>query len=237
MFEAAKDILYRYVGLFPPELPHIREIEPIDERMKEVIENLHTVCLFLGPNRNLTTLTGSVLALHPNCQVLSHGGNRVLPIKGLNFLESYNEDKFQKFCQFALFMSQNGDKGSFGGSVVMTHAFRNHTKMKNMYRRRYGRMLMKRHVHCLVWKEAHRVDDYVSNNRIDLGKLMAKNPKFRFIMPVRNPLDVTLSFSAHPKILQKYFPRIGDQDLKTLLDRIWTRWLETSNYAKITPTR
>lgn len=221
--EELKDLLYRHAGLFPPELPHVWTLAPIDGDMLKTIADLESVCLFLGPNRNLTTLTGSILALHPNCQVLSHGGNRVLPVEEINFLKEYSPQKFQTFCQFALVMSQNGDKGSFGGSVVMTHAFRNHERMRRVFRKRYGRKLIKEEVRSLVWKEAHRVDDFVAENRIDLAELLGKNEKLRFMMPVRNPIDVAYSFSVQHGIREKYFAHLDQQDHRLILDSVLER--------------
>ena len=47
---------------------------------------LRSVCLALGPYRNLTTLTAGILSLHPQCQVLNHAGVRLLPDPERNFL-------------------------------------------------------------------------------------------------------------------------------------------------------
>jgi hypothetical protein len=46
-------------------------------------EQVKTVCLALGPYRNLTT---SLLFLHPTCQVLNHGGQRILGDRRLDWL-------------------------------------------------------------------------------------------------------------------------------------------------------
>lgn len=237
MLEASKDILYRHTGLFPPKLPHVRELEALDGEMLETIAGLKTVCLFLGPNRNLTTLTGSVLALHPNCQVLSHAGMRVLPVEELNFLHGYSEEKFKRFCQFALVMSQNGDKGSFGGSVVMTHAFRNHKVMRRAFRKRYGRQLIKDRIDCLVWKEAHRVDDFIAENNVDLSAVLQKNEKLRLLMPVRNPLDIALSFSKKAGMRRNFFSELEAKDTRPLLDSILDKMLRAVRLQKKFPER
>lgn len=59
------------------------------------IQDVRAVCLALGPYRNLTTLTASVIALHPNCQVLNHGWSRVAGKGKLNFLTDYDASKTQ----------------------------------------------------------------------------------------------------------------------------------------------
>ena len=57
------------------------------------IEDIKTACVFLGPYRNLTTLTASVLALHPRCQMLNHAGGRIFSESELNFIENHSLEK------------------------------------------------------------------------------------------------------------------------------------------------
>ncbi|MCW5878805.1 MAG: hypothetical protein KIS80_08075, partial [Anaerolineales bacterium] len=76
------------IPTYPQELPN-PPLGLIDERQAAIIDGLESVCLFLGPYRNLTTLTASMLSLHPECQVLNHAGTRVFPNKNLNFIEEY----------------------------------------------------------------------------------------------------------------------------------------------------
>ena len=40
------------------------------------LSRVRNVVMALGPNRNMTTLTASLIALHPSCQVLNNAGNR-----------------------------------------------------------------------------------------------------------------------------------------------------------------
>ena len=56
------------------------------------IQDIESVCLTLGPYRNLTTLTASVLYLHPNCQVLNHAGNRIYGKRKIDFLWDCDKD-------------------------------------------------------------------------------------------------------------------------------------------------
>ncbi len=238
MREFVKDTLYRYLGWFPPKPPSNPILGELTPEIAEKIENLRTVCLFLGPNRNLTTLAASVLALHPNCQVMSHGGLRVLPEEKLNFMNGYSEEKFREFCHFLWVMSQNGDKGSFGGSITITHAFRDYETLHATFRRRYGRSLMKRDVKSLIWKEAHRTDDYVAEHNTDLGAIMKKNEKLRFILPIRNVVDVTYSFyNREPFRKNFYKDQIENPDARKILDDLLGRMLRTVNLHLEHPER
>ena len=66
--------------------------------MKSSTLRLRTVGLILGPYRNLTTLTASVLSLHPECQALNHAGPRLL--KGrLDFIQDVR--RLDRFCNAA----------------------------------------------------------------------------------------------------------------------------------------
>jgi hypothetical protein len=235
--EKVKDAAYRYLGLFPPNPPTNPPLELTPE-IKKKIEDLRTVCLFLGPNRNLTTLTASVLALHPNCQVMSHGGQRVFPDPELNFFNDYTHDKFIKFCHFVYVMSQTKDKGSFGGGITITHAFRYHEIMRNTYRRRYGRSLLKEDVQSLVWKEAHRTDDYVQQNKIDIGKLLTKNEKLRFLMPIRNPIHIASSYFNRKGFRNNFFKdQAENPEINVLLDRLLEKMKRAIALHKAYPDR
>jgi hypothetical protein len=67
----------------------------------------------LGPYRNLTTLTASVLFLHPNCQVLNHAGNRIFGDEELDFIANYNNEIFEAFTRYAIYISQKGTRGDY----------------------------------------------------------------------------------------------------------------------------
>jgi len=156
------------------------------------ISNLKSVCLLLGPYRNLTTFTVSLLFLHPDVQVLNHGGNRVFKINDLNFLKNYSQKKFDNFCKFAVYTSQGGRKGDYGGSIRYSHAF-SKSIMKTTYENRFGDSYLKDNIDCIVWKESLMVSNYLRKYNIDFQKLFDTFNKLRFLMPVRNPLDCTIS--------------------------------------------
>src|SRR5689334_13648080 len=70
------------------------------------ISECKSVCLALGPYRNLTTLTAATLFLHPNCQVLNHGGMRIFGNLQVDFLSNnYSEERFNRFVQYAIRIS------------------------------------------------------------------------------------------------------------------------------------
>ena len=157
-----------------------------------VTDELKSVCLTLGPYRNLTTLTAGILALHPACQVLNHGGERIFGSGRLDFLTPYSEKIFSRFVRYAAYISGGGKRGDYGGSVTRSHAF-THDIMKERYTQRYGNRLRKERIHCLYWKESLRTANIIRNNNVDLEKLLNENPLLRFLMPVRNPLDCARS--------------------------------------------
>ena len=151
-----------------------------------------TVCLALGPYRNLTTLTASLLALHPNCQVLNHAGARIFGDGRLNFLVDYGDEKFAAFLKCAIYISGGGRRGSHGGSILFSHAF-DSEGLKQAYRARYGEQLVKNDIECLFWKESLKTSRLMRRNEAALQQIFERNEKLRFLMPVRNPLDCAAS--------------------------------------------
>ncbi|MEM7479491.1 MAG: hypothetical protein AAF483_31280, partial [Planctomycetota bacterium] len=72
------------------------------ESLTRDIGECQSVCLALGPYRNLTTLTAATLFLHPNCQVLNHAGSRIYGNTEVDFLADYSRERFDRFIQFAI---------------------------------------------------------------------------------------------------------------------------------------
>ncbi len=164
----------------------IRSSEKID------IDSVRTVCLALGPYRNLTTLTASMLALHPNCQVLNHAGMRIFKSRKLNFLKKYANDKFDAFTRYAIYLSGGGKRGDFGGSITLSHAF-TRSRMQDMYQQRFGDRLVKENIHAVFWKESLRTSNYIRRYQPDLERIFTENSRLRFLLPVRHPLDCAVS--------------------------------------------
>ena len=152
---------------------------------------VRTLCLTLGPNRNLTTLTASLLALHPQCQVLNHAWKRQRG-QAEALLSGRDGPAFERFVRAAVARSQGGRQGRYGGSVLHSHAFKR-PAMREAYERRYGSSVIKEEIRCVYWKSAKQVTAYVRDHDIDLAEVAAREPRLRFLMPLRNPLDCALS--------------------------------------------
>lgn len=153
---------------------------------------LRSVAFFLGPYRNYTTLIASVLSLHPHCQVLNHAYQRLDAQGSLDFLKNYSEEGFRKFYFDAISLSTSGTSGWEGGSITFSHAFKR-PRMREMYEAFYSDKRLKDSVQCLVWKESLLLQKYLIEKNVDLKSLLKKNSKIRFLMPMRNPIECTLS--------------------------------------------
>ena len=151
-------------------------------------ENVRTVCLALGPYRNLTTLTASILFLHPNCQVLNHAGERIFGDSRLDFLRQYSDAIFEGFLRYAICISQGGKRGAYGGSITLSHAFDEEHEMQQLFQAAGGKLL-KEDVRSLFWKESLLISSYIRENAVDLSDLFSRNDKLRFLQPVRSPID------------------------------------------------
>jgi hypothetical protein len=154
-------------------------------------QELGSVCLMLGPYRNLTTLTASIMFLHPECQVLNHGAPRTFPIRRVNFLLDYSDQKFRNFVKYAVYLSKNGRRGGYGGSVTFSHAFDN-AAMREAWDAN-GNRLVKDHIRCLLWKESLHTSNFIRDNHVDVNALLHRNRHLRFLLPIRNPLDCAVS--------------------------------------------
>lgn len=204
-------------------MSEIDQIKIDIEKSKLVdIKNLKSVCLILGPYRNLTTLTSSVLFLHKNCQVLNHAGGRILSNKKLNFLSEYSDEKFDTFLKYSIYISEYGRQGDYGGSITFSHAFNDKYKVKNIFNKT-GLDLVKKDIECLIWKESLRVSHFIKAEKTNLLKLFETNKKLKFLLPIRNPMDCAIS-NHFPKHLNIY--NLADKNatleevLSTILDEI-----------------
>lgn len=188
-----------------------KEIELLRARKLD-IEDIKTVCLVLGPYRNLTTLTAAIVSLHPQCQVLNHAGARIFGDKRLNFFLNYEDAKFETFIRYAVYASRIGREGPYGGSITLSHAFLAQHNIKAMYERAHGDNLSKKKIHCLFWKESMATSNCIRDHHVDLHAIFAHNNKLRFMMPVRNPLDSAVSNL-------KFFGKAGLYELFKLQNR------------------
>lgn len=157
----------------------------------EQIKNIKTIAIFLGPYRNLTTITASLLSLHPNCQVLNHGRARVFENPKIDFIQNPSQNTLNNFMQFACYASKYGRQGIYGGSITKSHAFKN-KKIKQVYFKRYSSTI-KKHIKLLVWKDSHVITNYIRRNKIEVADLVKNLPQLKFILPIRNPIDCAFS--------------------------------------------
>jgi hypothetical protein len=156
------------------------------------IDSLRTVCLALGPYRNLTTFTAAILFLHRNCQVLNHAGQRIFHDDRLDFIKEYSDERFARFCRYALNISRTGRRGEYGGSITHSHAFKATDRMAAVFKEA-SLPLNKKEITALFWKESLRTSNHIRENNVCLDKLFTHNKKVRFLLPIRNPLDCAWS--------------------------------------------
>jgi hypothetical protein len=206
----------------------LKEVDLFRSRGVE-IDSIRTVALVLGPYRNLTTLTASILFLHPHCQVLNHAGQRVFWDPRLDFFADYSEERFQHFLRYAVHISQGGERGNYGGSITLSHAFQDRERMQHVFDSS-ALPLIKDRIDCLFWKESQRVANHIREVRTDFDVLLSNDQRLRFLLPIRNPLDCAVSNSG--KGYADLIPGVDrcssvEKVLEAILDEfVWFRTLE-----------
>lgn len=183
----------------------------------DAFERLRSVCIFLGPYRNLTTLTAALLSLHPKCQVLNHSGFRILEERQLNFFADPSMACFRRFLQYIVTESQRGSRGDEGGSITLSHAFGSGL-LRDTYRARHGEQLENRDAECYVWKESLTVTNYLRSNNIDLTSLFDRNPHIKFLLPIRHPIDCAISNAKTGH--GKRFNQVENQNPASILNAV-----------------
>ena len=181
---------------------------------------IRTVCCALGPYRNLTTLTASILALHPDCRVLNHGGKKVFNDPHVDFLTNPSRRGLDLFVRYALFLSRRRRRGGSGGSITASHAFER-SAMRQAYVSRYGKNRNKRRPVCLFWKESQMLTNVLRRCDTDLGALLERHEPLRFLMPVRNPLDC-----AHSNMKTGHVSHLPSVDGSSSFDQVLGAILE-----------
>ena len=156
------------------------------------IREIKSVCLALGPYRNLTTLTATTLFLHPNCQVLNHAGKRIYGNRQIDFLQGFSKEKLDRFLQFAIQISTTGHRGDTGGSITHSHAFDPRYQTRDLLEKA-GVETRKQNIKSLFWKESLRTSNIIRERSVDLGAIFRKDGRLRFLLPIRNPMDCAVS--------------------------------------------
>ena len=201
----------RQFGQWLDDRRQLRKSRAID------VSGVKTACLFLGPYRNLTTLTASTLFLHPECQVLNHGGQRIYGRAQVDFLDGFTSDKLDRFLQYAIQLSKAGQRGDEGGSITHSHAF-DRRRMRDVFQGS-ELPLVKDRIDSVVWKESLLTSNIVRERQLSLTALCDQEPRLRFLLPVRHPLDCAVSNvkTGHAR----RFPDLPEQpDVKDALGAI-----------------
>lgn len=194
-------------------------------------ESVRTVCMALGPYRNLTTLTASVLFLHPRCQVLNHGGQRIFGDGRLDWVAHDDKGVFENFLRYAIYISKGGRRGQYGGSIVHSHAFDEKYNISSLFMEA-ALGLVKERIECLFWKESLRISNHIRSNAVDIVELLESEPRIRFMMPIRNPMDCARSnlLTGHVGLFGRQLDQPSEEDvLDLVLDEIlWFKELESA---------
>ena len=151
---------------------------------------INTICIMVGSYRNLTTLTSATLMLHPEVQVVNHKYS-FNENCDTDFLVSYSKNKVDNFIKKIIEIA--GDEVSVsgdGGVISKSHAFLEHKIMRDVFNNRYSNT-DKKNVKSIIWKESHRNTNLIRKNDVNL--LISKDSRFRFFLPIRNPMDCAMS--------------------------------------------
>jgi len=206
-----KDVLAKEIALF-----RCRRVDT---------SSIRTIGLALGPQRNLTTLTGSLLFLHPHCQVLNHAGIRIFGDRRLDFIGEYSPVRLERFLRFGICISREPYRSAKGGSITSSHAFADHAAMRQAFERS-GLGVVREDIQSLFWKESIRTVARLRERAIDIGSLVSHEPRLRFVMPVRNPLDCAMSNLRRglgPRVWPAVRETVGDS-IRLVLDELaWVR--------------
>ena len=179
--------------------------------------------LFIGPYRNLTTLCAATLSLHPNCQVLNHAWDKIKNSGAVAFLSDHKRENFEIFLSAALKYSKGGARGFEGGSILFSHAYADNPILQKKYHSRFGNETPKQDIRSIVWKESLIVSRYLQDQNVNMGSFFKTYPEVKLILPIRNPVDCTLSNikTGHYKMLAGTPP----PDFKSVLKGVLTQLL------------
>ncbi len=196
-------------------------------------DNINSIVCLLGPYRNLSTLTASIAALHPNCQVLNHAGEKILNNDSLDFFSNYSNIKFNSFLDYAIDLSGRGERGRKGGSILFSHAFDN-SELMALYSKRFGSNLIKDRINSVLWKESLILSNHLVKNGVDLLSLVKKNSRIKFLLPIRNVFDCV--YSNLKTGLGQTYPEIEkNSSFKDLLSVILSDYLKFFQAKKTCP--
>jgi hypothetical protein len=173
-------------------------------------DELNTVCLFLGPYRNLTSLTAVMLWLHPQCQVLNHGFRLVGAQQAIGFMAPEDSPTFHEYVDLLIDLSTQ----VVGNEECSPHALRvvqENAGVEDAFERLHGvgvGPIKKDPLRSLVWKDSQIITNLLLNMSIMWDEIFDANGKVRFLMPYRNPMECAVSNHRQRKWI--FFPGIDD---------------------------
>jgi hypothetical protein len=137
------------------------------------------------------------MALHPEAQVLNHSHNTVFT-KKTNFIKNASNVVINEFVRRATVISSMRRVELFGnhiigGSILDSHSFLNYPDVIQAYENRFGSDLVKQFFQVVVWKEGGRLTDYLMRYEDSFRNLLDQQPRIKFILPIRNPIDCAIS--------------------------------------------
>jgi hypothetical protein len=113
-------------------------------------------------------------------------------LPGVNPFAPANKPGWRRFREVAVQFLQGGQRGAYGGSILLSHAY-DDAALRNAYGARYGTEILKEGATVLFWKDSMRLTNYLDQRKIDPLSLAARVPSLRFVLPVRSPLDCVAS--------------------------------------------
>ena len=178
------------------------------------VAKVKSVVMAIGPNRNMTTLTASLIALHPNCQVLNNAAYRHMD-RAEALLRDPSQPEYERFVRSSVYKSQGGRRGHYGGTITLSHAF-DRAPVREAYERRFGDARLKDDIRCVYWKSAVQLTALIREKHLDLAKTVEANPHVRFLMPMRNPVDCAKSNLRLGHY--RHFPEVADKPIEEVVE-------------------
>jgi hypothetical protein len=89
-------------------------------------------------------------------------------------------------------ISATGHRGDTGGSITHSHAFDSRYNTKEILEKA-GVEARKQKIESLFWKESLRTSNIIRERHVDLGAMFRQDPRPRFLLPIRNPMDCAVS--------------------------------------------
>lgn len=185
------------------------------------MKHINTVCLTVIASRNLSTLLTTCCMLHPKIQTLNHYYT-INQNTDTDFIVDYTDEKHNNFINKVDEVNASGEyTPGLGGVTTKSHAFNDNSEVREVYRKRFGGSETREHTHkpraqSIVWKDSAKNTKILMNR--DMDALIKANPKLRFLVCVRNPLDTAESID-HSGYASNFRSNEKMEILKELFER------------------